>query len=96
VSAAASPSVVQKKKGTSTSTATVTGAQGVTPTGTVQFLVGGRLVDSVPLAGGQASTVVGPFANPGTQTVEVRYSGDQVTRPSSTTVTVTVTAGSPK
>jgi 5'-nucleotidase len=96
VSAAASPSVVQKKKGTSTITATVTGAQGVTPTGTVQFLVGGRLVDSVPLAGGQASTVVGPFANPGTQTVEVRYSGDQVTRPSSTTVTVTVTAGSPK
>jgi 5'-nucleotidase len=96
VAATATPSVVQKKKGTSTITASVTGAQGVTPTGTVTFWIGGQQVGSADLVAGSANTVVGPFASAGTQTVEVRYSGDQVTAPSSTTVTVTVTSGSPK
>ncbi len=48
------------------------------------------------LIGGTAATVAGPFPNAGTQTIEVRYSGDQVTEPSTTTVTVTVTNGAPK
>jgi hypothetical protein len=96
VSATATPSVVQKKKGTSTITASVTGSQGVSPTGTVTFWIAGQQVGSAELVDGTASAVVGPFANAGTQSVEVRYSGDQVTGPSATTVTVTVTNGTPK
>jgi predicted extracellular nuclease len=96
VAASASPSVVQKKKGSATVTATVTGAQGVTPTGTVQFWIGGRQVATADLVAGSADAVVGPFPSAGTQTVEVRYSGDQVTEPSTTTVTITVSSGAPK
>jgi hypothetical protein len=77
-------------------TATVTGALGVTPTGTVQLWLGGRQVATATLVDGTAAVVVGPFPNAGTQTIEVRYSGDQVTEPTTATATVTVTNGAPK
>ena len=96
VAVTAAPLRVQKRKDTSTVTATVTGAQGVTPTGTVQFWVGGRQVASATLVNGAASAEVGPFATVGTQTVEVRYGGDTVTQPGTGTVTLTVTSGNPK
>jgi 5'-nucleotidase len=95
-SATATPSTVQKKKGTSRIDVTVSGALGATPTGTVEFWIAGRQVGSATLTNGAASTVVGPFSSAGTQVVEVRYLGDQVTRSSSATVTVTVTSGSPR
>jgi hypothetical protein len=41
-----------------------------------------------------ASKVVGPFASACTRTVDVRYSGDMVTRTGTTTITVT--NGNPK
>ncbi|WP_151081974.1 ExeM/NucH family extracellular endonuclease [Nocardioides cynanchi] len=91
--ATASPSTIQKKKGTSRIDVTVSGALGATPTGTVELWIGGQRVATATLANGTASTVVGPFAGAGTQVVEVRYLGDQVTKPSSTTVSVTVTNG---
>jgi predicted extracellular nuclease len=93
VSATATPSTVQKKKGASRIDVTVSGAQGVTPTGTVELSIGGHQVGSATLANGTASTVIGPFPSAGTQTVVVSYGGDDVTKPSTTTVTVTVTNG---
>jgi predicted extracellular nuclease len=96
VSATATPSTVQKKKGTSRIDVTVSGARGLTPTGTVEFWIGGHQVGSATLANGTASTVVWPFSNTGTQSVEVRYLGDELTRASSTTVDVIVTSGNPK
>jgi predicted extracellular nuclease len=96
VAVTASPQRLQRRKDTSTVTATVTGAQGVTPTGTVQFWVGDHQVASATLVGGTASTVVGPFPAAGTQTVEVRYLGDTVTQSGTGTVALTVTTGNPK
>jgi hypothetical protein len=95
VTATATSATVQKKKGTSRIDVTVTGAQGVTPTGTVEVWVDGVQVGTATLAGGQASVVVGPFASAGTRHVEVRYLGDDVTKPGSAATTVTVTNSKP-
>ncbi len=95
MAATAVPDRIQKKKGTSTIHVTVTGAQGVTPTGTVQLWVDGHQVGTVTLVNGSGSATVGPFASAGTRTVEVRYLGDQVTKPSTASVTLTVTNGKP-
>jgi hypothetical protein len=96
VTVTASPQRVQRRKDSSTVTATVAGAQGVTPTGTVQFWIGGQQVATATLVNGTAATHVGPFTAAGTQTVEVRYLGDTVTQPGTGTVTLTVTSGNPK
>jgi hypothetical protein len=96
VTATASPQRIQKKKDTSTVTATVAGGQGVTPTGTVQFWSGDHEVASATLVDGTASATLGPFPAAGTQTVEVRYLGDTVTQAGTGTVTLTVTSGNPK
>jgi 5'-nucleotidase len=95
VTASASPSVVKKKKGTSRIDVTVTGAQGVTPTGSVEVLVNGAQVGTTTLSDGHGSFVVGPFPDAGVRTVELRYLGDDVTEPGRATVDVTVTNGSP-
>ncbi|MGI8524049.1 MAG: ExeM/NucH family extracellular endonuclease [Nocardioides sp.] len=96
VSVTASPAVVQKKKGRSTVTATVTSSGSATPTGTVDFYVNGAKVGSSTLsAAGVATMRVGPFANRGTVNVEVRYLGDTATNPGSATTTITVTNGKP-
>jgi 5'-nucleotidase len=95
VSASASPATVQKKKTASTIHVTVTGAEGRTPTGEVEIWVDGEKVTTATLSGGEASASVGPFANVGTRHVEVRYLGDDVTRPGTATTTVTVTSGKP-
>jgi hypothetical protein len=47
------------------------------------------------LGGGTAGAVLGPFATTGTRHVEVRYLGDDVTRPGSATTTITVTSSKP-
>ena len=91
VTATATPSVVKKKKTSSRIDVTVTGAQGVTPTGTVEFWVDGQKVATSTLSGGHASASVGPFPSAGVRHVEVRYLGDDVTKPGTATTTVTVT-----
>jgi predicted extracellular nuclease len=95
VTATATPDRVQRKKTPSTIDVTVTGAQGVTPTGTVEFWVDGVKVAAATLSGGAASATVGPFANAGTRHVEVRYLGDAVMKPGTATTTITVTTGKP-
>ena len=95
VTATATPQTVQKKKGTSRIDVTVTGAQGVTPTGTVEIWVDGVKVGTAGLSGGSASVVIGPFASAGTRHVEVRYLGDDVTKPGAATTTVAVTNAKP-
>ena len=95
VTATATPDRVKKKKTSSTIHVTVTGAEGVTPTGTVEIWVNGVKVTTATLSGGEASASIGPFPNAGTQQVEVRYLGDQVTKPGTASTTVTVTNGNP-
>ena len=91
VTATATPSTVKKKKGTSRIDVTVSGAQGVTPTGTVKILVDGVNVGTTTLSGGTASFVVGPFPTAGVREVKVKYVGDDVTEAGHATVDVTVT-----
>jgi 5'-nucleotidase len=95
VTAKATPATVQKKKGSPRIDVTVTGDQQVTPTGTVAIWVDGQKVGTATLHDGQASFVVGPFANAGTHHVEARYAGDDITQSGSATVDVTVTNGNP-
>jgi len=95
VSVTASPDRIQKKKGTSRLAVTVTGAQGVTPTGTVRILVNGVQVGTTTLSGGGASFTVGPFGDAGVQHVTVLYDGDDVTRAGQASVDITVTSGNP-
>jgi 5'-nucleotidase len=95
VTATATPSAVKKKKGTSRIDVTVTGAQGVTPTGMVKILVDGVKVGTTTLSGGTASFVVGPFPSAGVREVEVKYVGDDVTQAGHAKVDITVTNGNP-
>ncbi|GAB6937933.1 5'-nucleotidase C-terminal domain-containing protein [Isoptericola variabilis] len=84
------PDVIKHKKGRAELDVTVT-SDGATPTGTVEAVVGGRVLDAADLADGSATLVVGPFAK-GTVEVEVRYSGDAATEAASATTTIQVTA----
>lgn len=84
------PDVIKHKKGRAELDVTVA-SDGATPTGTVEAVVGGRVLDAADLADGSATLVVGPFAK-GTVDVEVRYSGDAATEAASATTTIQVTA----
>jgi 5'-nucleotidase len=95
VSVTPSPSRLKKKKDTSRLDVTVTGAQGVTPTGTVRILLNGVQVGTTSLSGGHGSFVVGPFPNAGIEHVTVVYAGDDVTQGSQASVDITVTSGNP-
>ncbi len=95
VSVTATPDRIKKKKGTSRIDVTVSAAE-ATPTGVVTILVGGEQLAVRPLVDGHASATVGPFPESGTETVRVLYLGDQVTRASPGTTTLTVTNGNPK
>jgi predicted extracellular nuclease len=95
VTATATPDRVQKKKTASTIGVTVAGAQGVTPTGSVEFWVDGVKVARATLSGGATSATIGPFPDAGTRHVEVRYLGDDVTKAGTAATTVTVTSGKP-
>jgi len=95
VSVTATPDRIQKKKDPSRIDVTVTGAQGVTPTGQVRILVNGVQVGTTTLSGGHASLVVGPFPNAGVQHVTVLYAGDDITQGGHASVDITVTNGKP-
>jgi predicted extracellular nuclease len=95
VTATATPDRVQKRKTPSTIDVTVSGAAATTPTGTVEFWVQGEKVATATLSNGTASATLGPWASAGTEHVEVRYLGDDVTEPGTATTTVTVTNGKP-
>jgi len=84
------PDVIKHKKGLAELDVTVA-SDGATPTGTVEAVVGSRVLDAADLADGSATLVVGPFTK-GTVDVEVRYSGDAATEAASATTTIQVTA----
>ena len=71
-----SQGTVEVFKGSTTATATVT-ASGATPTGSVDFYVGGSLIQTVELTNGSASLDLGPFTTTGFVPVEVVYAGDE-------------------
>ena len=83
--ATATPRAVRKKKSTSRIDVTVTGAQGVTPTGEVKILVDGVSVGTTTLSGGTARLVVGPFPSAGvaTSSATSRIPGSSATIPHS-------------
>jgi predicted extracellular nuclease len=95
VTATATPDRIRKKKATSRIDVTVTGDQGVTPTGKVKIKLDGEKLGTAMLEDGQASVVVGPFDKAGVYTLKVRYVGDRVTASGRTTVQITVTNGNP-
>jgi predicted extracellular nuclease len=94
VAVTATPDRIKKKKDTTQIDVTVSAAQS-TPTGMVAILVGGEQVALRQLVDGHASATLGPFPRAGTETVEVRYLGDDVTRAGVGTTTLTVTNGNP-
>jgi hypothetical protein len=61
----------------------------------VQIWVDGVEVTTATLVGGSASGEIGPFAAAGTRHVEVRYLGDDVTKPGTASTTVAVTNPKP-
>ena len=95
VTATATPDRVQRKKTASRIDITVSGDQGVTPTGRVRVKVDGVEVGTATLSDGKASVTVGPFSTAGEHEVTVRYLGDDVTEKAKATVTITVTNGKP-
>ncbi|WP_159604526.1 bifunctional metallophosphatase/5'-nucleotidase [Agromyces humi] len=86
---ATAPSVIKQKKETAP-ISVVVASTGPQPTGTVQAVIDGEVVDSAQLVGGKAELEVGPFAK-GTVDVEVRYLGDAVTDGDTTEVSIEVT-----
>jgi predicted extracellular nuclease len=95
VTATATPDRVKKKQTPSRIDVTVSGDKGVTPTGTVEFWVNGEQVATATLSDGTASATVGPFPTAGVRHVEVRYLGDDLTKPGTASTTVTVVNGNP-
>ena len=93
--AAASPTTVKVKKGTSTVSVTVS-AEGTAPTGTVEAYVGDTLLDSDTLSEGEVTLTVGPFGSVGTKDIQVRYLGDEHVSPSTASTAVTVIKATPK
>jgi hypothetical protein len=73
-----------------TLTATVTGS-GASPTGTVAFLDGTKLLGTQSITGGTA-TFSTPFSSQGTHALTARYYGDSVNAESSGTLSQVVTA----
>jgi 5'-nucleotidase len=88
VTATAPPTIKQKKETAPISV--VVSSTGPQATGTVQAVINGVVVDTAQLAGGAATLEVGPFGNKGVVEVEIRYLGDTVTDPDSTSVTISV------
>ncbi|HET7069426.1 MAG TPA: ExeM/NucH family extracellular endonuclease [Nocardioides sp.] len=95
VTATATPDRVKKKQTPARIDVTVSGDQGVTPTGSVEFWVDGEQVATTTLSDGTASATVGPFPTAGVEHVEVRYLGDALTKPGTARTTVTVVNGNP-
>ncbi|WP_141007217.1 family 16 glycoside hydrolase [Nocardioides humi] len=91
---AVSPGTAQVRRDTVAVTATVS-SPGATPTGQVEFYVGGVRQSTLPLVDGTVTANVGPFDTAGTTTVEARYLGDAATRPSSSPVAGVVVQRAP-
>jgi 5'-nucleotidase len=90
VTAAASPTTVKVKKGTSRVAVTVA-AEGARVTGRVRLFENGSLVDEAVLRDGVATLAAGPFTRVGTKTLTVRYLGNDTVDGSQSTVTIEVT-----
>jgi hypothetical protein len=90
VTAAASPTTVKVKKGTSRVAVTVA-AEGARATGRVRLFENGSLVDEAVLRDGAATLAAGPFTRVGTKTLTVRYLGNDTVDGSQSTVTIEVT-----
>lgn len=95
VTAVATPSTLKVKKGTTSIAVDVTAGE-ATPTGTVEAYYGETLLTSAELVDGAATMELGPFPVVGQFPIEIRYSGDTETAPSSTEVTITVQKQTPR
>lgn len=91
VTATVEPTSVQAGTGAATVKVQVA-SSGQTPTGAVVAMVDGKVVGGRELVAGKTAFTVGPFANPGTKVITVKYFGDDATKAGETTVSLTVTA----
>ncbi|MEO9325770.1 5'-nucleotidase C-terminal domain-containing protein [Nocardioides sp. C4-1] len=85
-----SPASVAVRSGKATVSLRV--AAGSNPTGQVRVLVNGVAQRTVTLAGGRATTTVGPFPTVGARTVTARYLGTGTIRPSTSAAARVVVA----
>lgn len=83
------PSSVTVKRGTASASVTVT-ADGATPTGQVAVYVDGAKQATATLVDGKATATLGPFGTTGARTVEARYLGSGITKPSTSPVSTLV------
>lgn len=93
VSAVATPTVLKVKKDSSQIAVEVKST--AAPSGAVTALIDGKVVGGAELVNGKATIEVGPFDSVGTKTVTVKYYGDDITKASSTTVSLTVQKARP-
>jgi 5'-nucleotidase len=90
VTATVAPTSVQAGTGSASVSVTVA-SSGHTPTGAVVAMVDGKVVGGGELSAGKTTFTVGPFANPGTKVITVKYFGDDATKAGETTTSLTVT-----
>jgi predicted extracellular nuclease len=90
VAVQARPDRVREGRDSSQVDVTVTGTGGTTPTGWVAILVGDRQLAVLPLVGGRAGLVTGPFPHAGPEPVVALYLGDAVTEPGLGAALITV------
>lgn len=95
LTATVSPDTVKVHKDQAAVSLSVAKASG-TATGAVIALVDGKVVGAGELAGGKAEIALQPFEEVGTQTVTLKYFGDESTKAGQTTVEVRVTKARPK
>ena len=74
---------------------TVSKASG-TPTGSVVALLDGKVVGAGELSSGKALIELQPFETVGTKSIQVRYFGDDTTKPATSTASLDVVKSTPK
>jgi 5'-nucleotidase len=91
---ATTPAPIEQKKDIASIPVVVT-STGAQPTGKVEAVINGQVVDSAQLEAGKAVLEVGPFKK-GTVNVEIRYLGDTITADAKTSVSISVVASTKK
>ena len=92
----ATPDRIKKKKDTTRIDVTVSGGAGSRPPARWRSSSAASRSPSGSWSTATRARSSGPFPSAGTETVRVRYLGDQVTTASVGTTTLTVTNGNPK
>jgi len=94
ITSTVTPASVTVMDGRPTVSVTVSKANGV-PTGAVLALIDGQVVGAGELAAGKVDIVLPTFTSVGAKSVELRYFGDDTTKPATATASVDVVKAVP-